>query len=327
MAATPTGNRACEVCGAPGPHPAHAAREMMFGTREVFEYRECVSCGCLALADVPESLDAHYPSGYYSYGTPVISEQSLLTRWIKWGRAAAALRLGPRAVDRLVDSGHLPSFFRWTAGLSLHTGSSIADIGSGGGEILAYFDRNGFSSLAGFDPYLPRDQAVGARIRLRRAGLSEIQGPFALVMVHHAFEHMAQPRATMRALASIVAPGGALVIRTPVADSWAWRHYGVNWCQLDAPRHLFVHTTRSLELLARGNGFKVHRSFRDSTGFQFWGSELYALDLPLSEHRARLGQIFDSAQLQEFERRAAELNAAGEGDSICLVLRRQLGDG
>jgi hypothetical protein len=140
-------------------------------------------------------------------------------------------------------------------------------------------------------------------------------------MVHHALEHMPDPKATFAALAALTSPRGALLIRTPVADSWAWRRYGVDWVQLDPPRHLFVHTTRSIEQLAAGCGLRVHRSFRDSSGFQFWGSELWARDLPLREYDTRLSEVFGTEQLDRFARRAEQLNTAGTGDSACFVLR------
>jgi hypothetical protein len=38
---------------------------MMFGTRERFEYRECLGCGTLRIATIPAGLARHYPPDYY----------------------------------------------------------------------------------------------------------------------------------------------------------------------------------------------------------------------------------------------------------------------
>ena len=35
----------CRVCGHPGPHATFQVREMMLGTRDVFDYFECSGCG------------------------------------------------------------------------------------------------------------------------------------------------------------------------------------------------------------------------------------------------------------------------------------------
>jgi SAM-dependent methyltransferase len=299
----------------------HVAREMMFGGRQEFRYQECGGCGRLRLIDVPSDLGAYYPDDYYSFSTPTVSETGRFSVKLRSARASVALRLPPALVDHLVGARRLPGVFRWLAGLRLSPRSAVADVGSGSGQILEFLAGQGFSRLSGFDPYLPGDLVAGSRITLHRAELDEISGCYDLVMMHHAFEHMPDPQGTMQVLAARLAPGGALLIRTPVADSWAWRHYGVDWVQLDAPRHLYIHTTRSLGLLAAAHGLRVYRSFRDSIGVQFWGSELYVRGLPLKGNDTRLTDLFPQTQLREFERRAEALNAAGTGDSVCIVLR------
>jgi SAM-dependent methyltransferase len=299
----------------------HTVREMMYGTRKTFEYGECPRCGCLTLLTVPPDLAEYYPDDYYSLAAPPPPDEGSFVRGIKAVRAAVALRLPAATTDRLVTAGRLPRIFRWTAGLGLSRHSPVADIGCGGGEILQIFARNGFSRLEGFDPYLPEDKALGAHIQLHRMGLDDVPGGFDLIMAHHALEHMPDPRGTMQALADRLAPRGAMLIRTPVADSWAWRHYGVDWVQLDAPRHLHIHTQRSLEMLAARAGLTVFRAFRDSGSLQVWGSELYLRDLPL-RGSGRLSSHFSEDELAEFARRSDRLNADGTGDSICLVLRR-----
>jgi hypothetical protein len=36
--------RVCRICASNGPHPHFVVREMMFGTRESFDYFECLNC-------------------------------------------------------------------------------------------------------------------------------------------------------------------------------------------------------------------------------------------------------------------------------------------
>jgi hypothetical protein len=115
------------------------------------------------------------------------------------------------------------------------------------------------------------------------------------------------------------------VIRVPVADSWAWRAYGTDWVQLDAPRHLFLHTRQSIELLSKRAGLKVVRVFHDSYAFQFWGSEQYRRGIPLRDPRS-YGEdpqtdLFTATEIAEFERRSVKLNREAAGDSAGFVLR------
>ena len=115
------------------------------------------------------------------------------------------------------------------------------------------------------------------------------------------------------------------MVRTPIADSWAWRFYGVDWVQLDAPRHLFIHTRRSMHMLAARAGLAVSRVFLDSQALQFWGSEQYRRDVPLRDPRSyaedQKTNLFSPSQIKDFERRAKRLNRQGLGDSAGFVLR------
>ena len=63
-----------------------------------------------------------------------------------------------------------------------------------------------------------------------------------------------------------------IVIRIPIAGTHAWQTYGVDWVQLDAPRHLFLHTEDGMRSLAAGAGLQVTAVVHDSTAMQFWGS-------------------------------------------------------
>ena len=53
--------RACRICASNGPHPHFVVREMMFGTRESFDYFECSNCKTLQIVDIPADLARHYP--------------------------------------------------------------------------------------------------------------------------------------------------------------------------------------------------------------------------------------------------------------------------
>jgi SAM-dependent methyltransferase len=48
------------------------------------------------------------------------------------------------------------------------------------------------------------------------------------------------------AAASLLACKGIIVVRIPAVSSYAWERYGVAWMQLDAPRHFFLHSPKSM---------------------------------------------------------------------------------
>jgi hypothetical protein len=57
----------CKACGSQGPHPVHVFREMMFGTREKFEYIEYNDCGSIQRLTEVSDESRFYPNNYYSF--------------------------------------------------------------------------------------------------------------------------------------------------------------------------------------------------------------------------------------------------------------------
>ena len=89
-----------------------------------------------------------------------------------------------------------------------------------------------------------------------------------------------------------------------------------DWAQLDPPRHLFLHSRKSFELLAAASGFRIESVIFDSSEFQFWASDCYQKNIPLV--RANAPGFVDSLKMR---RQAAALNRHGLGDSAQFYLR------
>ena len=146
-------------------------------------------------------------------------------------------------------------------------------------------------------------------------------------MFHHSLEHIANPHEHLLTVCQLLEPNGAVLIRIPIAGTFAWKHYHINWVQLDAPRHLFLPTVRAMHLLAQQCGFEVFKTEFDSTAFQFWGSEQYLRDIPLSDKRSYSispkQSIFSDSDIQTFEARAKLLNTKSQGDQACFYLRKR----
>jgi hypothetical protein len=127
-------------------------------------------------------------------------------------------------------------------------------------------------------------------------------------MMHHSFEHLPDPRETLQSVARILAPAGACMIRIPTVSSYAWKKYGVNWVQLDAPRHFFLHSVASIRHLADQTGLQLDKVVYDSSAFQLWGSEQYAQNISLLSERSYAvnpgKSIFTRQQIRDFKREA-----------------------
>jgi SAM-dependent methyltransferase len=298
-AKAPTGRQitvdgSCPICGDAGPSTVHRAREMMFATREPFDYLECSACGTLRIATVPADLDRHYPPAYHARTSVVDWDDGPLRRWLSRERARPLI-LGQgwtraRLIGRLDRHGRIPGdaaelLPMLRAARIRDFDDPVVDVGCGRRPSrLVALRRLGFTDLLGVDAYIDRD-LVDRGVSVRRATVASVPGAgrWALVMLHHVFEHLTDPRATLAAVIRLLRPGGTCLIRTPLADGEPWRRYRTDWYELDPPRHLFVFSRRALIQLAREAGFIVGYEIADSTELDLIISEQYRRDIGLYE--------------------------------------------
>ncbi|MGH8705756.1 MAG: class I SAM-dependent methyltransferase [Burkholderiales bacterium] len=318
--------KACRICGNAEGNQAHFPKEMMFGWGEAFEYLECGRCGCLQIAEIPADLAKYYPrEGYYSYKPPRKKQYPAWLLRLRHERTRHFLGEFSVAGALLGAISKRPEHFDWFRGRGVGLDSRIVDIGCGAGGLLLKLQREGFRSLLGADPFLESEIDYGNGVRILKCGVEGLPGEFDFAMLHHSFEHVLDPADTLRALRQRVTPGGTLLLRMPVADSHARKKYGLNWQAWEAPRHLHLHTVKSMELLAAGAGFDIAEIVYDSVGERLSSSELYIRGVPYVKHgRYRPGHSAEAFSHQEwdaFQAQAAELNARREGDTACFYLR------
>jgi SAM-dependent methyltransferase len=338
----------CRICGNGRDNRLHRAREMFMGTRDPFTYVECAACGTLQISEAPD-LRPYYSGGYYSFRPAPGSGRGSgggfkkrLARRVGAAvrRRAAVYYCGRRRpfgglrhpVGRLLAGrgGRLvvgfPDYLKDTKlDLGLGPKSAVLDVGSGAGLALLSLSHFGFRDLTGVDPFIESGIDYAEGVRVLKAELSDLDRQFDLVTANHSLEHVPDPRGALREIRRLLKPGRYAVVRIPVVGR-AWREYGTNWVQLDPPRHLFIFTARTFEGLAAEEGFSADEVAYDSTAFQFWGSEQYARDIPLSDERSYFvnpsRSVFDGEQIEAYAARAAELNARGEGDQAVFYLRK-----
>ncbi|TDZ78586.1 Ubiquinone biosynthesis O-methyltransferase [Mycobacteroides salmoniphilum] len=318
---------ACRLCDSTGPHRMLEVREMMFGTREVFEYFSCTACDTLQIVSVleGEELMRHYPAAYYSHNG---SAQPRAFQWMVTQRDLFTLRSGGRVFGSAMASPVPEGIFRvllggdavkMLAGLGIERDARILDVGCGSGALLDRLARVGFVSLVGADPFIAEDGESRERIPLLKRYLSDMTGEFDLIMFNHSLEHMPDPVATLEVASRKLAEGGMCLARVPTTSSEAWSIYGADWVQADAPRHMVIPSRRGMALAAERAGLRVAQTFDDSTFGQFTGSEAYRGDVPVTD--PKILRMFGPKQIWEWEKRAKRLNQQNRGDQTGFVLR------
>jgi predicted SAM-dependent methyltransferase len=147
----------------------------------------------------------------------------------------------------------------------------------------------------------------------------DLNETYHLVMMHHTLEHLPGQTGVFMKVNQLLKKKGVFLVRIPV-KSWAWNTYGVNWIQLDAPRHFYIHTEKSIQSLAKRTGFEIIDIVYDSWELQFIGSEKYLRDIPL--HEKADSDLFSKEEILEFRQKAIQLNKERKGDQAAFVLRK-----
>lgn len=293
----------------------------MFGTREEFAYRLCPRCGCLQIESVPLDLGRFYKDNYYSFLAN--NKRGVLGLLQRERMHYAVFRRGFLG-SFLFDVWPTPVFdFFGHIGESPKRSMRILDVGSGSGWMVNELRRLGFDACCGVDPFLPESIDCDGQVRIFNCALSEMPGHFDLVMFHHSLEHMADQHDALKQTRRLLEPGGICVVRVPLVSSEAWEIYGSNWVQLDAPRHLFLHSETSLRMLAEECLFDVVKVVYDSTEFQFWGSELYLKGVALANDKGVRRPLLRRRELKAMRQRALKLNSESRGDQAIFVLQRR----
>jgi len=283
------------------------ATERMLGLGGEFTYRSCSSCGSIQLSSIPKDLGPYYPSDYYSFGQ--LQPSGLLRNLFKKIRIRAYFATGLKLF--------LPPFGGgWLKKLSPRFTDRIADVGCGNGQLLYELQVSGFKDLHGFDPFLEKASQLGSGLTLWNYELGQSDLCFDVIMLHHSFEHMADPEQVMKTCFERLNPGGRLLVRCPVADAAVWKEKQSLWVQLDAPRHLTIPSTQGFVAVAQRNGLEVQEIRFDSSAFQFWGTALYEQGEKLD--RQKISSYFSKEQLEDWEQKAIQYNQEGNGDQACF---------
>jgi predicted SAM-dependent methyltransferase len=185
---------------------------------------------------------------------------------------------------------------------------------------LLLLERFGFTHLEGVDKFIEKTITYPSGLTIHRSEMSELNRSYDIVMSHHVFEHLPDPLEAIKDMARLTKPGGYVFIRMPNADSFAKEHYGINWINWDPPRHVFVHTPASVEILAKKANLEVKDIFFDSENFQFTGSEQYVKNIPLMEED--LHDVHPKEARDAYTCIANALNLLKRRDSIGVVLRK-----
>lgn len=235
----------CRICGSLCTEIPLIIREKMFNTGETFEYFECPICKCIQIHDFPENMNKYYPNDYYSFSK---TRKKSLKREIRLFiyRTFSYLKN---------DFYNQPDFEKLGVEYSDRK-KQILDVGSGNGKLLKQLKDYGFKRLTGIDPFLQKE--IKKRdFKIVRKNIEDLHEKYDVIFSNHSLEHMPDPHVFFNSIKKLLKDNGKLILRIPVYPNYIWDKYGVDWIQLDAPRHLFTFSLDTIKYLCNKYSLKI----------------------------------------------------------------------
>lgn len=275
----------CMVCGCDSEMKEYIVPEMMYGTKEEFIYLQCPNCECLQIRDIPDDLGKYYQNNYYSFQKVDGSKKNT------------------------VDP---PEQLR------------ILEVGCGAGRNLCEFAAQGYKCVHGCDPFVEQDITYENGVSIYKKSIHEMEGKYDIILLIDSFEHVTDPHAVFESLYRLLTPRGNIYIDVPIIPNIGFEMFGVYWFQLDAPRHIVLHSRKSMHAIAKVHGFNVINEIWNSNRSQITRSFLYAKGIPFVEQTDEVvHQYFSTEQLAEIEAKAEQMNNEKYGDHVRFILAKQ----
>lgn len=273
----------CRICGAEANSKIYHVKEMYFGMGEEFAYFECEHCQCIQIVTVPDNLGEYYGNDYYSFSLPKM----------------------PKVKANQIDE------------------MRILDVGCGAGKWLMEQYAQGYINLFGCDPFIEKDVSYESCIHIKKCTIHEMQGSFDLIRLGDSFEHMSDPYETLISVKRLLSEEGMCLISIPLFPNAAYDICGVNWYEWDAPRHLFLHSRKSMEYLCGKAGLRIEEVRCNARDLQFISSLLYQKGIPyIDQTEEVIKNHFSPEERQKFAEYTEALNAKGYGDHAVFVIKK-----
>lgn len=302
----------CKICDNTRNNEEMIGREMMFGFHDEFLYFKCSFCGCLQINEPPANLSKYYPSDkYYSF------QQKPNKNW-KYFVKNILFQL---YYNKILAKNF---FYQKESNIlavirEVNKNSPILDVGCGNGNFLQQMANWGYRNLTGIDPFIENEIELEKQAgKILKETIFEHKGNYSLIMLSGVLEHMDHQKTVMQELHRILSPDGKLLIQIPITDSFAWRKYGINWFQFDAPRHFYVHSIKSMNYLAENTGYVIEEEHYESGAYQFLESEKYLRNIKYNEDFP-----FAEEYKKDCQKQAKLLNKMKDGDVVRFVLRKK----
>ena len=308
----------CPICNNDDKNQSFMVKELQQGFREEFEYIECGNCGCLFIKEIPQNINKYYDSDYAPHNNKNTIRNKIFNKVYsmyitdnKFIKSFIGNNVGNVTLfwNNLIKSG------------AMNKDSSILDIGCGDGNFLNILKKAGFKDLTGMDLFID-EKNMRDGIKIFQSALEDFnpKRKYDVIISNHAFEHMDNQLINLKCFENLIKPNGIIIIRIPVKSEAIWNKYGINWYQIDAPRHFFLHTIESFNILCNETNLIIDDIIFDSGDDCLINNEKYMRDISMRDPEWKTFKL-DKKTTKKLKEEIKSLNSNAEGDQAIFVLK------
>lgn len=234
----------CLICNSKDIVPKYQnVDDYEYNTYHPVNYFICNQCGLISQLPVPKDKDiaSFYPSEYRNH---FMQKNGLIYAKLKkfqlWWFA--------KKLEFII------------LGKNHNKSASILEIGCGSGELLKTLKDRGFKNLFGSDILEPAKHLLLEQgIKFQKGDIVKsfpFPRQFEVIILNHVFEHLSDPVKVLKYCKKHLKHKGKVIIVMPNSDSWAMKIFGKKWDGLNAPRHFFIFSPLTMEVLRQKIGFR-----------------------------------------------------------------------
>ncbi|MGB8454192.1 MAG: class I SAM-dependent methyltransferase [Anaerocolumna sp.] len=313
----------CRICGNDKGNRKHFIKERIINQGTTFEYLECSKCGALMLNENIEDFSQWYPKSY----NPFRKIEDNTNRWLKIYRKLLVeilIRLkNPELFQRFLSINNLDILLKRLYGSNISKKDKILDIGCASGYWLDWMYEMGWKRITGVDLFYP-DIDGERKWEFIKGDIFVIKEKYDCIILNHSFEHMEEPLNVLKHIRKLLQKNGICIISVPMMGGEAWKMFGTDFCQIDAPRHIFLYTEKSMKYLCEKAGLSIERILYDSNEKVFSLSAAYKKYTKSHDELMRNDYATKRMKIK-YKQLAIESNSDHNGDQAIFYIKLKKG--
>lgn len=320
----------CEICDSEHLNPIYSG-EMMFGSTESFLYLKCEDCETTYQPQKLEDYSKYYPKSYYSFQYQEPKSLSGKIRRLKRRLRNQYYYFTTGFIGRILAQARPCPTNHLSRHVRLRKNMAILEIGCGSGEMLHELGDLGVRKLVGADPYIDQEINFDNGVKIYQCATENlpqklVNEKFDLIIFNHSLEHSLAPVTDLKVARELLSDGGEILVRTPVSGSTVSNAYKNYWWSLDAPRHIYILSKKSMPLIAKKSGLIVCRTHDEGTIDDYIASEQHRRGICLLSDRSYVKTKdfsgFSKTELSAWEAEIARQNQQGTAAQAGFILKR-----